>query len=455
MRSFRLKSLILFAVLMSVPMLLATLQDFQSILPPISSIIIVITTCIALCFFKVYPFSLRSTVLVFIYFFFGIIPLITYPNNIVYWGAPDFSSEDYFIANIVVLFFLTCFIFFDSIFGSCDSRQILITIKSINSKKSVSNKNISFVLVTTAILIFLLKFTIADFDIYSLMTGGRLGDGDIIQTNQIETLFLHWFITPILSICLIIQMLFRNGINRGVIILSIILFIAANPASMSRFSTGALYMPIVLISSFIFFKHAYISMLLIALIVVFPLLHFIRSPALYMSGSSGFADYWLSIFYSGDFDAYQSLMLVLKYDVVTYGYQLLGPLLFYLPRTIWTDKPIGSGEFLSERIGLSFGNISASFLTEGYVNFGILGVIIFGCALGSLTGKLDSHYWESSLEKKSIKMRVKYLYFVPATIFIMRGDLLSSISSLLGIIIAVECVFILVKRYINSRSLGC
>lgn len=56
----------------------------------------------------------------------------------------------------------------------------------------------------------------------------------------------------------------------------------------------------------------------------------------------------------------------------TNGRQLLGCFLFFIPRTIWKTKPIGSGALVAEIIGQEHTNISMPFIGEGLINFGFL-----------------------------------------------------------------------------------
>jgi oligosaccharide repeat unit polymerase len=423
----------------------------DSNLPIITSALIIFASSFALCFSKNYPFSLRSTILVFVYFFFGIIPLITFTNKITYWSAPEFSNLDYIITNMVILLFLSIFLLIDYLFSSKRSPTPIKNSITQSMKNQINvGKLFPLYLVAISGLVFSFKFSASGFNFYSLWTGGRLGDGVMRESSQIDTLVIHWFITPMLSICLCFYLQIYKKINFISAVLFSFLILAATPVSMSRFSTAVMYLPLIFFSRYILIKPLYNLLLLFSLIIIFPLLHLLRIPFFFQRQSSDFYDYWISIFYSGDFDSYQSLMLVLKYDVVSYGYQLLAPIFFFVPRKFWSEKPLGSGEFLAQEIGLSYNNISASLLTEGYINFGLIGIFLIGIILGVLVSKLDFNYWNLPNEKCSILMRIKYVYSIPAIFFMMRGDLLSSFSSLVGIILAIEFVYLMIKSQIEN-----
>ena len=61
-----------------------------------------------------------------------------------------------------------------------------------------------------------------------------------------------------------------------------------------------------------------------------------------------------------------------------FGGQALGSLLFYVPRSLWLEKPISSGqtlgEYLSQYYQLWFENISCPFPAEGYLQCYLPGI---------------------------------------------------------------------------------
>lgn len=142
----------------------------------------------------------------------------------------------------------------------------------------------------------------------------------------------------------------------------------------------------------------------------------------------------LSFFNQGHFDAYQNLVEVLKTDFITFGYQLFGVLLFFIPRSIWQDKPTGSGYQLAIDNDYSFTNISMPFVAEGYVNFGFFGVILFAFVIAFVMKKIDTSYLGNS---QNVDFNYcKGIFYCAAIFFMLRGDLMSSYSFLLAGIIS-------------------
>lgn len=136
----------------------------------------------------------------------------------------------------------------------------------------------------------------------------------------------------------------------------------------------------------------------------------------------------------GHYDAYTTYSLTLDYvreNGITWGRQLLGVLFFFIPRSFWPSKPIGSGAFMAERLG-TFTNISCSLPGEGYINWGIIGLILFGLFLGMISQRIDNTYWDNSINSYRIETLYPILIFM--FFFMCRGDLLSSFAYLCAFI---------------------
>ena len=65
-----------------------------------------------------------------------------------------------------------------------------------------------------------------------------------------------------------------------------------------------------------------------------------------------------------------------------------------LPRTFWQEKPIGSGSTLAHQLDYIFPGVSMPLIGEGYVNFGIIGSLLFMLLFGVLLGNLDRIAWK-------------------------------------------------------------
>lgn len=131
---------------------------------------------------------------------------------------------------------------------------------------------------------------------------------------------------------------------------------------------------------------------------------------------------------TGDYDAFSMIMIIRRYVLdngATLGRQLLGVLLFFVPRKIWPTKPIGTGAtVIGPVMSQSFANVSAPLIGEAYVNGGMLGTIVMGFIVGIMTGSADNKYWKTKDE--FARVRMIYPFNLLQFFFMMRGDLLSS-----------------------------
>ena len=136
----------------------------------------------------------------------------------------------------------------------------------------------------------------------------------------------------------------------------------------------------------------------------------------------------------GHFDAYSMLIQTLRYvkiHGIEWGRQLLGNVLFFIPRKFWENKPVGSGYTIMESLGRQFKNVSEPLLAEGYINFSIVGLLVFGFLLGMVSKMLDEFFWKNAGNENNdtyTYLDIIYPFGMMFLFFIMRGDMLSSIS---------------------------
>ncbi len=163
---------------------------------------------------------------------------------------------------------------------------------------------------------------------------------------------------------------------------------------------------------------------------------------------------------SGDVDAFGMMALAIKWLGIhgpTGGIQILGALLFWVPRTLWPSKPIGTGAMVSEQLGYDFTNLSVPIMTEPLVDFGLVGVPFFAFAFGWILSSIDRTYWTAFDPKLSPtgirRIDVVYPFWVGLMLFLTRGDLLSSFAYTVGITAAM-IPFVIVPSGLRSRYLA-
>lgn len=170
-----------------------------------------------------------------------------------------------------------------------------------------------------------------------------------------------------------------------------------------------------------------------------------------------------SFFFDGHFDAYEILIHALRYvslNGVDFGRQLLGAVLFWVPRSMWEDKPVGTGAFIADTfIRLDYmvlnTNLSSPLVEELYFAFWLPGVLIGAFALGYFCKYLDLGYQKHLKIKKQRNVLPFYTSLYPILIglmlFIMRGDALSSFAYSSGIAFAFFMASFLLLKKVNRH----
>ena len=277
-----------------------------------------------------------------------------------------------------------------------------------------------------------------------LFRGGEFSD-TIELDNTFLILIIKYFIQPIgIFIFLLAKV---KGVKHKItlFLLAILALLAAPPIGMPRFAAASLYLPVVLVFfPFLQKKYRIVFLILFGLLFMFPFLNNFRRFG--NNSEISFIDDFDLFFLAGDFDAFQNFMYVLKYNIVTYGYQLLGALFFWVPRSLWITKPVGSGFYIAELKHLSFDNISMPFIGEAYINFGLLGIIIFPLFLGYAIAYLDKYY-NSDHDSKLFK--VFYFILIGLFFYMLRGDLSNSFAYLCSF----TTIYFMFNKLINSFTL--
>jgi hypothetical protein len=159
-------------------------------------------------------------------------------------------------------------------------------------------------------------------------------------------------------------------------------------------------------------------------------------------------EHFEDIFLFMDYDAFSLMCYIIEYtkdEDFVYGQNILGALLFFVPRSIWEDKPLHTaaqimGTLESYREAPS-NNLSSPLVAEGYYSFGFI-----GAALISLL------YWHllSRVELRALRHRdtLQFLNTCVAAgvlLLLLRGALLSAVAYLCGCVIAATVSWSILK----------
>jgi hypothetical protein len=165
--------------------------------------------------------------------------------------------------------------------------------------------------------------------------------------------------------------------------------------------------------------------------------------------------------YQGHFDGFENFVHGIDFvrdRGIVWGWQLLGALAFWVPRTLWPDKPIGTAAFvardyLATNEAVPYTNLAAPFIEEAYVNFGLVGLVALTAVLALAFGYLDARYrcalvafrlllasGPRSLSASFVRALVLYPVLLGLSLFLLRGDMLSGVAYSTGVLASYELV---------------
>ena len=387
-------------------------------------------------FISIYASHAVSLVLVYFIFsfiFFSIVPWLHYSSGILLWRTFPLRDQIYFELNFLIF----------------TANSIVFIISRLNIKSSLPAhlKKNTISLSTRPACLFLLiisgvgfftTLALNNFSISNLLFRGMV---DSVRNNSFESSALQLFMSLSARMLTFFAFVYAFTQVKSAFLLKatlfILLLIAIFPTGVARFMVGMVYIPLMLIFFPRFRDGGLFSFLLIfSLIIFFPFLEQFR----YFSGIENISLIpSIEFFYAAHFDAYENMATAIEVEFITYGRQLLGVLLFYVPRTYWETKPVGSGSEMANSIGYSFDNISMPFLGEGYVNLGFIGSVIFTVLLAYAMSIIDNRFTNKIRLVESVDFSTAfYFYLIGGLFFVMRGDLLSSTAFLSsGIFVAI------------------
>lgn len=247
---------------------------------------------------------------------------------------------------------------------------------------------------------------------------------------------------------------YKNNFNFSKVFLCLILwsmvFYTNNPISAPRLMTGMAVITLFLSISYI--KNwkiggFYIWGMTLLYVLIFPFLDAFRYSLddQIVINFDGFRALLLdNLVGNGDYDSYQQMLNTINYVNrfdIEWGRQLLGAVLFWIPRAIWADKPLETGTLVAENEGYNFTSLSSPLWAEGYINFGVLGVFLFLFIWGRVVGLLSFYY----LHYKSSLIFILCIMLIPYQFFFLRGSLLTAI------LIFSPAIFLLFGIYLSYK----
>lgn len=385
------------------------------------------------------PFTLSKIISIFCFIFFIVANGIQFArNSFLLTFSYYFNNIDYIIFQAILLFILFVYTITYTRYFQFFNRKLTRTQECL--KIDTINYKLLFFIASIATIVIILNHT---HDISSLFIRGTFDNIAYSEEpdDKSSLLIQSKVIRPLPFASLMIALIYKAP-PKITIPLFIFTLITNFPTGLARNSSASIWIPIFLLLFKNKLKHnAFMWLMILAIFVVFPFLNIFRR----WDGSMDFS--WSIDFLDRiDFDASQIFMATVYTGFITWGKQLIGVLFFWFPRRYWPDKPVGSGHLLVNEHHGWFDNVSMPFFSEGYVNFGFVGIFVFTILLAWFSAKLDSLYWSKWSKHPNLKSGF-YLILIGSLIFIMRGDLMSSTAFTVGVMISYSICLLLCTSY--------
>lgn len=371
--------------------------------------------------------------------------ILQYLQNSFPWENSELINNTIIIkTNLAILLFIIIYILFKNIW--CERfKNKKRRYRKFNNIDLIMNLSFIFSILCSLSIIYMTGF----FNLFA-RSSNVVNIGSSALALIIENTFRAF---PVISFA--IHYIYKDINNKYYSKLQIIIIIFFGimvnfPTGLPRFQMAAVYLGCFLIikkkfKSKIIFKY----MIIFGLLFIFPLINIFRHNTfadlvnLNISMPNPTED-----FIKGDFDSYSMLarsFIYTKLYGITWGRQLFGSVLFFIPRSIWNSKAIGSGATIGESFGWTFTNVSCPYIGEAVINFGWIGIIVFAIALAYFIIKLSCSYEKLlNIDYEEVTLiRVIYPFIIGFVFFIMRGDLLSSLAFTVGFCIPAIVLYVI------------
>jgi hypothetical protein len=104
---------------------------------------------------------------------------------------------------------------------------------------------------------------------------------------------------------------------------------------------------------------------------------------------------------------------------------------------VWPQKSIGSGALVNTALRKDWTNVSSPLVAEGFINFGLVGALLFSALFAAGAQRYDGYYWTWRTRRAGLGDFSFPVLFYPVVLvlsaFLLRGDLLSSLAAGIGL----------------------
>lgn len=240
-------------------------------------------------------------------------------------------------------------------------------------------------------------------------------------------------------------------VRRRVVVAAVLcvalIFSVVSPVSSARYTFGTVAFALVVYAGALTTParvRATMIATFLGLLFVFPIADAFRRVGQAQTPRGGFFNEYVG---NPDYDAFWQVANAYSYwrdGLVEPLRQYLGSAFFWLPRSIWSNKPTDTGILLADYRGYSFDNLSAPLWAEALVNGGIVAVVLTFVLFGYWMRRLDIAT-EPSTTGGGAWLLVAAILPVYSMI-LLRGSLLQATG---GLIVAIVCI-----AFVRGRRSG-
>lgn len=404
---------------------------------------------------RAYPFSLAQFHWLFYLVFFFLAPLQQYCNG--YWPWSLIAADSELLVTNYILFG----------WGICFNVGLLWGgSRKSNSFPSHASRDEGLQLSDARLVVLIIMsvacagYLIATTGFESLLSRAAQ-DGDTTNTlGLINSVVMRAIPLFCLVAFLIRYAETRSGVF-GLLVSTMSVLITCFPTGSARFLVAGVYLGLILLLlEYLKCPKGFTSLVVIVgIVVAFPVIDLFRYYPFGTAVSKLISNPFGSLsngFLSGNFDAY-SMIIQVEHYVSSFGHtnglQILGALLFFVPRTIWPGKPTITGPMVFEAFNKTFTNVSTSIPAEAYIDFGVAGVLFVGFFLGLICSKVDTAYWSACAKERLSFIRLYYPFLLPLSFFTMRGSLMAGFPYVVGF--GVVCAALVKLLQMGGDKGGC
>jgi oligosaccharide repeat unit polymerase len=381
-------------------------------------------------------FNLGASFSLFTLFFFGVIPLFEYRLGITYNNASTPLDSSYEIAAGLALLSNVCFYVG---YGLKRGRPLDVT--SLKRLRYLSARHRQIVGIAAWITLVLMALSVAAFYQFSLHSILFRGYGEEMEQSAMGNAFITYFARPLFFNVMLIMLLNtvrRDPVSRTrVFAQCCLVFLVVSPIGIPRSLAGALYIPMMMLVFMPKYlsKYSVLCVILFAVLLAAPVADLFRDINHSEGGVDVGQNFNLAYLFSGHFDAFHNLAQVVELKYRSEGWQVVGILLFWVPRAFWEGKPQSTSFDFADFAGYAAHNISFSLPAEFYVDYGVGGIAVGMFIVGLLYRRIDLFFSRRKLEGSigSYVYALGHFELSVLGLYLIRGSVLSSFAYTVGL----------------------